>query len=430
MGHRLGRVAARIGTIVAIALLATTAVGTPALAAGVTVRIGHSLDPAALRITPGTSVTWVNGDDERHRVRSTSGPFKIDSGNLEPGERFTVRFTREGRWRYLDDRNRELERYWGTVTVAAASTGSADDGQASSGGDGAAGSGTTEVGMAGRAFSPSSVTIAAGSTVRWVNDDDREHTVSARGGGFDSGVLDGGATFAQSFSTAGTYRYLCAIHPEMTGTISVEAPAGDTAPPAAAAPTQRPKPTPTPAPPAPDDEPVTIVDLAFSPADVEVPSGTTVTWHNEGAAMHTVTAEDGSFDSGFLASGATWSRTFGDAGTYAYVCSLHPGMAGRVVVAPASAAGSLAHPQPSDAASPSTAPSASPSPPAAAIGVVGSPGAPVPSAEPDPVPAAAVAPAGAPQAGDVMRLLLVVAIGIGAVAVFFGIVRATVEPGR
>ena len=193
MGHRLGRVAARLGTVTAIVLLATTAAGTPALAATVTVRIGHSLDPTALRVAPGTTVTWVNADDERHRVRSTSGPVKLDSGNLEPGERFTVKFTQQGRWRYLDDRNRELERYWGTVTVDSSPTGDADGdsgtsagGGSSSSGGGTAASAHVEVGMADRAFSPRSVTIVASSTVSWVNDDDREHTVSATDGAFDS----------------------------------------------------------------------------------------------------------------------------------------------------------------------------------------------------------------------------------------------------
>jgi plastocyanin len=430
VGHRLGRVAARLGTVVAIVLLATIAAGTPTIAAGVTVRIGHSLEPAALRITPGTTVTWVNADDERHRVRSTSGPFKFDSGNLEPGERFSVRFAGEGRWRYLDDRNREVERYWGTVTVASASATGADgggsDGKASASGGGGGAPAGVEVGMAGRAFSPGSVTIVAGSTVTWANDDDREHTVSATDGAFDSGVLDGGETYAKAFTTAGTYRYLCAIHPEMTGTIAVKAPSGATPPPAAT-PAPTPEPTPTPATATQGDEPVQVVDLAFTPADVEVPPGTTVTWHNEGAAMHTVTAGDGSFDSGFLASGATWSRRFDATGTYDYVCSLHPDMAGRVVVGGTPVAGGLAEPPAS--APPAATPTDSASQSTAAVGVVGTPGASFASAAPDPMPASAVSPTDTPPAGDVLRLLLVAGIGIGAVAVFARIVRATFEPG-
>ena len=53
------------------------------------VRITDRLEPAQLEVSPGTTVTWRNEDDERHRVRSREGPVEFDSGNLEPGEGFT-----------------------------------------------------------------------------------------------------------------------------------------------------------------------------------------------------------------------------------------------------------------------------------------------------------------------------------------------------
>ena len=87
-----------------------------------------------------------------------------------------------------------------------------------------------------------------------------------------------------------------------------------------------------------DGATVSIVDFAFDPASVEVPVGATVTWTNTGAAPHTATASDGTFDSGQLAPGATFSHTFTATGTFPYVCQIHPQMTGTVTVVEAAAA--------------------------------------------------------------------------------------------
>lgn len=78
-------------------------------------------------------------------------------------------------------------------------------------------------------------------------------------------------------------------------------------------------------------------DATENPADysvnvLTVKAGTTVTWSNGDAMMHTVTAVDGSFDSGFLNEGDTWSHTFDTPGEYEYFCSPHPWMRAKVVV--------------------------------------------------------------------------------------------------
>jgi plastocyanin len=83
---------------------------------------------------------------------------------------------------------------------------------------------------------------------------------------------------------------------------------------------------------------VSIVDFAFQPASIEVPAGSTVTWTNAGAATHTATADDGTFDSGQLKPGANFSQTFTTPGTYTYHCEIHPQMTGTVVVTAAAAA--------------------------------------------------------------------------------------------
>jgi nitrite reductase (NO-forming) len=72
----------------------------------------------------------------------------------------------------------------------------------------------------------------------------------------------------------------------------------------------------------------------YSPATITVVIGVnnTVTWTNNDDATHTITADDGSFDSGFLNQGQTWSYTFTTPGTYSYHCSIHPWMKGTVIV--------------------------------------------------------------------------------------------------
>jgi plastocyanin len=77
---------------------------------------------------------------------------------------------------------------------------------------------------------------------------------------------------------------------------------------------------------------VTIQNFAFAPATLEVAVGTTVTWTNMDSATHTVTADDGSFDSNNLASSATFTQTFSTAGTFAYHCKIHTSMKATVTV--------------------------------------------------------------------------------------------------
>jgi amicyanin len=77
---------------------------------------------------------------------------------------------------------------------------------------------------------------------------------------------------------------------------------------------------------------VNIDGFAFTPATLTVKAGTTVTWTNKDEDPHTVVAGDGAFRSQVLADGGTYSFTFPAAGTFDYVCSIHPFMRGTVVV--------------------------------------------------------------------------------------------------
>jgi plastocyanin len=82
--------------------------------------------------------------------------------------------------------------------------------------------GPGEVQIAGFAFGPETLTVASGSTVTWVNADATAHTVDSTSGfELQSGDIAGGERFEQTFSTPGTYEYVCAIHPSMQGTVEV-----------------------------------------------------------------------------------------------------------------------------------------------------------------------------------------------------------------
>jgi plastocyanin len=71
------------------------------------------------------------------------------------------------------------------------------------------------------AFSPATITVPAGSTVVWTNDDSIQHDITFDGGSIVSSVLNHNDTFSHTFSTAGTYHYICSIHPFMHGTVIV-----------------------------------------------------------------------------------------------------------------------------------------------------------------------------------------------------------------
>lgn len=76
---------------------------------------------------------------------------------------------------------------------------------------------------------------------------------------------------------------------------------------------------------------ITIDDFAFSGA-TSVAVGQTVTVTNEDSVGHTWTAVDGEFDSGNLATGASFHHSFDEAGEYDYFCSVHPDMTGTITV--------------------------------------------------------------------------------------------------
>jgi plastocyanin len=79
-----------------------------------------------------------------------------------------------------------------------------------------------EVAIDNFSFNPPTLTVAAGTTVTWVNHDDIPHTVTANDRGFDSKALDTDERFSHAFTAPGTYAYYCAVHPHMVGRIIVK----------------------------------------------------------------------------------------------------------------------------------------------------------------------------------------------------------------
>ena len=71
------------------------------------------------------------------------------------------------------------------------------------------------------AFKPAVLRTKAGATVRWRNADAAPHTATARTGAFDSKILNRSGTFSRRFTQPGTYAYICALHPQMTGKVVV-----------------------------------------------------------------------------------------------------------------------------------------------------------------------------------------------------------------
>lgn len=77
---------------------------------------------------------------------------------------------------------------------------------------------------------------------------------------------------------------------------------------------------------------VEIDNFAFVPAEVTIAVGTTVKWTNKDGVSHTVTSDDGVFDSGLLKKGDSFTYTFTQAGVFPYHCTPHSNMQASIIV--------------------------------------------------------------------------------------------------
>lgn len=107
------------------------------------------------------------------------------------------------------------------LALALTACGTDDDGGQAGGAGEPTGSGA-EVVIKGFSFGPSDIEVAAGTTVTWTNEDSASHTVKDSGGLFpESDELAQGDTFAFTYDTPGEYPYVCGIHQNMKGTVTV-----------------------------------------------------------------------------------------------------------------------------------------------------------------------------------------------------------------
>lgn len=115
------------------------------------------------------------------------------------------------------------------VALSMAFTGCSSSGQAAAattaGAASTAGTNTAasknEILIEGNSFKPDSLTIKAGDSIKWINKDSYNHTVTAKNGEFESGNLASGAEFSFTFSKEGTFEYICGVHTFMKGTVIV-----------------------------------------------------------------------------------------------------------------------------------------------------------------------------------------------------------------
>jgi len=166
-------------------------------------------------------------------------------------------------------------------------------------------------------YQPGQLAVKAGTTVTWTNTSDRPHTVTDRGGTFDTDPILPGQTATVTFTAPGTYHVFCRINPSrMNGIITVDDGSQGFS-------TVRIEAV---------DPALEGESLRFEPPVVTVAAGATLLFANVGGKPHTLTADDGSFDTGVVTPGAEGGRfagtnatfTIATPGRYNFHCEIHP----------------------------------------------------------------------------------------------------------
>ena len=349
-------------------------------------------------VAVGTTVAWTNRDGVPHTTTEDSDANIWDSFSMQPGQSFSFTFTEAGTFSYFCAIHPTMR---ATVTVTGQPTATAPPTQVAIATPVAASTAapippaTAGATLEIADFSHQDLMVAAGTTLTWTNVGAVIHTSTSNDGIWDSGVLESGQSFNVTFDQAGSFAYFCAIHPSMTGTITVTGPpAGQPAPSPAAEPTPpptlEPPPTATPLPiPTTGPQPTAMpssegtappltVDLDmqnFKHQDLTVQAGTTIVWTNRDSVQHTVTSGSSSdpdagslFESGaeiadWVKAGDTYSFTFNDEGAFPYYCRVHgDAMSGTITVTPAQAPVAAPPPTTAPTKPPTIAPAPSPTP--------------------------------------------------------------------
>ena len=188
---------------------------------------------------------------------------------------------------------------------------------------------TRDVHISRDAYFPKTVTIIAGDTVRWINDDVLTHGIWWDGDRYATAAFDSRETYEQTFKTPGTFPYHCNYRDTHahTGTVVVlaspgaapVAPAGGAAGPSGGGATAK-------------THDVSIGSTGFSPSSLTIKAGDSIRWTNKDTSPHSATADDHGWMSPTLPSGKSFDRAFTAKGTVGYHCHIHHEMTASVTV--------------------------------------------------------------------------------------------------
>lgn len=335
-------------------LLALLGQVTPSSAAGVEVTIddgGYS--PSTLTVIAGTTVTWVNRGKSAHTVTHDGNTW--DSGGLAPGRSFSYLVTTPGTYTYHSENDvsvatdaagnvTQVVPIKGTLIVILPPATPAT--QPTAAPQSAATPLPLEavVAVNEAGFQPSTVTVPAGGAVIWVNKGQKVHTSSSDNPMWDTGGIAPGETRRVVFNAPGQFTYHSttdsnppgSIYYTLIGVVLV-----------------------VPAPPAPTpilpgevmqssgqvytNGVVSVTDGGYQPQTIRVAAGGSVTWVNDGTAVHTATHDITAFDSGGLPPGKSFMQPFPTPGVYYYHSETDANppnshnyvMRGRIIVVPA-----------------------------------------------------------------------------------------------
>ncbi len=333
-------------------------------------------EPDVAQVPAGNNIEWTNDDEVSHTVTSSADAgATFDSGLLNAGQKYLLDTSKiqPGTYEYMC-----IVHPWMVASFVYGGEAPAVPKVPISILKDSANQGNPDYG-------PDTIQVTKGDAIVWTNEDSTMHTVTSSDGGatFDSSIINAGETFTLDTAklAAGKYDYICIVHPWMTATFDVteagqrlaegatatdpnsipqeevmeeapvetpveEIPEETVEEPVEEIPAEEPEETPveemteTPAPAA-----LVTVDMAagtasntecgdecFVPSTAHVTVGGTVTWKNVDTAAHTATEMNSKFDSSIVGASAEYSYTFEEAGTYEYMCIVHPWMKGKVVV--------------------------------------------------------------------------------------------------
>jgi len=292
----LAAVTASSGGAASVGIRAPQSFECPEGVAVISIRSDFTFSPDPVNVPGWGPVCWTNTDVLTHRVALDSGTF--DTGDLLPGDSYLFTFNTPGNYGYHDVLYPLMT---GTVTVDHAPSQCFWGSQV-----------VTIWSESGLSPSPIGAEIPR-STFCWVNYDDATHRIESDSGLFESGDILPGESYSFSFNTTGTFGYHDGLFPSLTGVVQVFPPQQHRCPTDATA----------------------FVDMnltyGFKPAALIIKSGTTVCWRNVDGWTHTVTSNDGYFDSGEIGLAAMYSYEFDKPGVFKYHDELHQ-MSGVVYV--------------------------------------------------------------------------------------------------